>query len=287
MSGIMGGVSSDLPDSRSPDSAGVDPYPGWSDVQLRREAEALGADLSKCGSRAAMVAEFEKQRRLVASLDEATLTEVCHWAGLTIARPGQDEGLTARKERLARQVAGLKTMRFGGLSREGLQTLALLRGIPVRGDEPIPVLVDYLKAGESLLAKLNRKRRGLLGHLAERIAGATGSPSGGEQPAPGPGGAGGPDATGSRRLKHEIEEQGLFAGITNRFKRSADTYVQEKLDEIEARIDRKLDEIDRRLGDWRDKEIANRIRIIKITLWTSVVISVLSLLYMYVKQHLL
>ena len=49
-----------------------------------------------------------------------------------------------------------------------------------------------------------------------------------------------------------------------------------------ARIDRKLDEIDRRLGDWRDKEIANRIRILKITLWASVIVGVVSLLYSYI-----
>jgi hypothetical protein len=63
---------------------------------------------------------------------------------------------------------------------------------------------------------------------------------------------------------------------------TADSYVNQKLDEIEARIDRKLDEIDRRLGDWRDKEIANRIRILKITLWASVIVGAVSLLYSYI-----
>ena len=47
-------------------------------------------------------------------------------------------------------------------------------------------------------------------------------------------------------------------------------------------IDRKLDEIDRRLAEWRDKEIANRIRILKITLWASVIVGVFSLIYSYV-----
>jgi hypothetical protein len=63
----------------------------------------------------------------------------------------------------------------------------------------------------------------------------------------------------------------------------ADDYVRQKLDEIEARIDKKLDEIDHRLGEWRDKEIANRLRIIKITLVASVVVAVLSLGYNYVR----
>ena len=68
-------------------------------------------------------------------------------------------------------------------------------------------------------------------------------------------------------------------------RRGADSYVNVKLDEIEARIDRKLDEIDRRLGEWRDKEVANRVRIIKITLWASVIVSVVSLIYAYVTRQ--
>ena len=86
-------------------------------------------------------------------------------------------------------------------------------------------------------------------------------------------------------IKEEIEESGLIGGITSRIRKSADSYVNQKLDEIEARIDRKLDEIDRRLAEWRDKEIANRIRILKITLWASVIVGVFSLLYSYVKVY--
>ena len=97
-----------------------------------------------------------------------------------------------------------------------------------------------------------------------------------EQSAPGVA----PSRTSS--LKEDIEEAGLIGGLTNRLKKSADTYLNQKLDEIEARIDRKLDEIDRRLADWRDKEIANRIRILKITLWASVIVGAASLIYSYV-----
>ena len=42
--------------------------------------------------------------------------------------------------------------------------------------------------------------------------------------------------------------------------------------------------IDRRLAEWRDKEIANRIRILKITLWASVIVGAFSLIYSYVKE---
>ena len=47
----------------------------------------------------------------------------------------------------------------------------------------------------------------------------------------------------------------------------------------------KLDEIDRRLAEWRDKEIANRIRILKITIWASVIVAVCSLIYTYIDVH--
>ena len=43
--------------------------------------------------------------------------------------------------------------------------------------------------------------------------------------------------------------------------------------------------IDRRLAEWRDKEIANRLRILKITLWASVIVASLSLIYSYVKVN--
>ncbi len=58
-----------------------------------------------------------------------------------------------------------------------------------------------------------------------------------------------------------------------------------KLDEIELRIDQKLNEIDQRLAEWRDREVANRLRILKITLGFTVVVAVLSLLYNYAKRE--
>ena len=61
-------------------------------------------------------------------------------------------------------------------------------------------------------------------------------------------------------LKDQITEEGVVGGIARRLRGVADDYVREKLDEIEQRIDRKLDEIDQRLGEWRDREIANRLK---------------------------
>jgi hypothetical protein len=97
--------------------------------------------------------------------------------------------------------------------------------------------------------------------------------------------SGSPVSQSSATIRDDIEEAGLIGGIASRVKKSADSYLNQKLDEIEARIDRKLDEIDRRLGEWRDKEIANRIRILKITLWVSVIVGAFSLIYSYVQVY--
>ena len=38
-------------------------------------------------------------------------------------------------------------------------------------------------------------------------------------------------------------------------------------------------------AEWRDKEIANRIRILKITLWVSVIVGAFSLIYSYFQVY--
>jgi hypothetical protein len=93
-----------------------------------------------------------------------------------------------------------------------------------------------------------------------------------------------PEEANGTSLKERIAEEGIVGGIAHKLRGVADDYVRQKLDEIEARIDGKLDEIDRRLGEWRDKEIANRLRIIKITLVASVLVALLSLGYNYVRK---
>ena len=177
--------------------------------------------------------------------------------------------------------------------------MARMRGIGCATSDPVPLLVKKLKKQEGLFTRLNRKRRAMLGSLVSRIVGDDGGsasdyqflPGDGTGPASGTGAGTGtattipPNSATSPTIKEEIEESGLFGGITSRLKKSADAYVNQKLDEIEARIDRKLDEIDRRLAEWRDKEIANRIRILKITLWASVVVAAVSLIYAYIKVY--
>ena len=261
--------------------------------ELDHLADEFGIDPTRYELRQALVAAIHDRRQMIAALDREAMLEVVRWGRRPVT-------VNATKEQIAQEIVRIPSMRFAGLSQRGLVVLARMRGIDARDDDPVPVLVKRLKKKEGLFSKINRKRRAVLGSLVAKIVGeeegptdyqflpppGSGTPVGNvgtvayEAPPPA---AGGPARPSS--IKRDIEEAGLLGGITSRLKKSADSYVNQKLDEIEARIDRKLDEIDRRLAEWRDKEIANRIRILKITLWASVIVAACSLIYTYVDVH--
>ena len=77
----------------------------------------------------------------------------------------------------------------------------------------------------------------------------------------------------------------MGGGIARTIRGVADDYVHEKLDEIERRIDAKLEQIDQRLEEWRDREVTNRIRLLRITLITAIVVAVISLGNDYAKSR--
>ena len=259
--------------------------------ELDHLAEEFGIDPTRFQLRQALVAAIHDRRQMIAAMDREAMLDVVRWGRRPVT-------VNASKEQIAQEVVRIPSMRFVGLSQRGLVVLARLRGVEARDDDPVPILVKRLKKKEGLFSKLNRKRRAVLGSLVAKIVGDDEGPSDYQfLPPPGSGTAGGhvatvayevPPAAAPQRpssIKRDIEEAGLLGGITSRIKKSADSYVNQKLDEIEARIDRKLDEIDRRLAEWRDKEIANRIRILKITLWASVIVAACSLIYSYVYVH--
>jgi len=245
--------------------------------ELNHLAEEFGLDPTRYKSRQALVAAIHDRRQVIASLDRSAMLDVVRWGRRPVTA-------NASKEQIAQEIARIKLMRFAGLSQPGLVVLARMRGIEARDDDPVPVLVRRLKKQEGLFTKLNRKRRAMLGSLVAKMIGEEGPSDYQFLPTDGGVAAGTSGPAGSPTLKEEVEESGLFGGITNRIKKTADAYLNQKLDEIEARIDRKLDEIDRRLAEWRDKEIANRIRILKITLWASVIVAVVSLIYSYIME---
>ena len=255
--------------------------------ELDHLADEYGLDPTRFKTRQHLVAAIHERRQMIAALDRDAMLDVIRWGRRPVT-------VNATKEQIAQEIARIRSMKFAGLSPRGLVVLARMRGVPCSPKDPVPLLVKRLKKQEGIFARLNRKRRAFLGSLVSRIVGDGAAAADyqflpGDGPGPGAAGASGAgSAVGpapSSSIKEEIEESGLFGGITSRIKKSADAYVNQKLDEIEARIDRKLDEIDRRLAEWRDKEVANRIKILKITLWASVVVAAFSLIYAYIKVY--
>lgn len=251
--------------------------------ELYNLAEELGLDRHAYPSRQHLVAAVHERRQFIASIDRDILMELIQWG----RRPVSSK---ASQELLAMEVVRIQSMKFHGLSQPALVALTRLRGASAGNNDAIPDLIRRLKRQEGFFAKLNRKRRAVLGTIVSNMIGDTEEPGGEAYKfVPPQAGSSGtattppPQQQRQAGIKQEIEEAGLFGGIAGRLKRSADSYVNQKLDEIESRIDRKLDEIDRRLAEWRDKEIANRIRILKITLWASVIVGIVSLIYAYIK----
>lgn len=257
--------------------------------ELEHLAEEYGLDPTRYKTRQHLVVALHERRQLIASMDREAMLDVIRWGRRPVT-------VNATKDQIAQEIARITSMKFAGLSHRGLLALARLRGVASADDDKVPVLVRRLKRQEGVFSRLNRKRRAMLGSLVSKIVGDDPAGAADYQFLPSDGGATG-NASGltgtatvapaapSHSIKDDIEESGLFGGITSRIKKSADAYVNQKLDEIEARIDRKLDEIDRRLAEWRDKEIANRIKILKITLWASVIVAAFSLVYAYLKVY--
>ena len=256
--------------------------------ELEHLAEEYGVDPTRYKTRQHLVAALHERRQLIAAMDREAMLDVIRWGRRPVT-------VNATKEQIAQEIARIRLMKFAGLSRRGLVVLARMRGVLCTDADLVPLLIRRLKRQEGVFSKLNRKRRAMLGSLVSKIVGDDASSAAadyqflpGDAAAPGahPSGTATVSApTPSSSIKDDIEEAGLFGGITSRIKKSADAYVNQKLDEIEARIDRKLDEIDRRLAEWRDKEIANRIKILKITLWASVIVAAVSLIYAYIKVY--
>ena len=249
--------------------------------ELEHLAEVYGLDPSDYRTRQHLVAAIHERRQTIAAMDREAMLDVVRWGRRPVA-------VNASKDELAKEIARIRIMRFEGLSQRGLIVLARIRGAKIAGNEDVPTLVRRLKHQEGFFKRLNRKRRSFLGSMIANMIG--------EQPksdyqflppaqAGSPGSPAAPISQESATIKDDIEESGLIGGIASRVKKTADSYLNQKLDEIEARIDRKLNEIDTRLAEWRDKEIANRIKILKITLWVSVIVGVFSLIYSYLQVY--
>jgi len=231
----------------------------------------LGLGLHAKMGRGEMLRLVRERQELLVELDRETLLEIVVWA----RRPVRQ---SASKEELAKEIASVRKMELEGLSHRALVALARLRGIPAGQEEPRELIETRILANEPLRDRLARRRRQLIGSLISRMVNGAGDDESQEYRFL-------PEEKRPLSLKEQIAEEGVVGGIARKIRGVADTYVHEKLDEIETRIDRKLDEIDRRLAEWRDREIANRLKIIKITLVASILVALVSLGYSYVKSH--
>ena len=193
--------------------------------------------------------------------------DIMSWAKLPV--PSQPDKLV-----VAQTIIANTRRHYQGLSHRALQALALLRNLRVSPEDSAKKIIRRLRRSEGLWGRVLRKRNQWLGSMLSEMIDA-------EREAEVPPGS---DEPSKATLQDHIEEKGLIGGLGSGLRGVADGYVREKMEEIEARIDYKLDEIDRRLAEWRNRELTNRLRLIKITLLVSVAIALLSLFYTYLSK---
>lgn len=255
---------------QAPKAVGLSELPIDELITYGRE---LGLELDPRVGQGELLRRVRERQELLVELDRDAMLDIVIWA----RRPVRQ---SASKESLAKEIATIKRMNMKGLSHRGVVALAKLRGIAATPNHTIEELEAMMRAKESLWDKVQRRRRKVIASVIGRMV-----DRGGEKEAyrflP-------EDKTAAPvcppSLRDQIVEEGVVGGIARRLRGVADDYVREKLDEIELRIDKKLDEIDKRLGEWRDREIANRLKIIKITLVASVLVALLSLGYDLVRH---
>ena len=245
--------------------------------ELLRYGRSLGLELGDKLTSDELVQCVRKRHELLGELDRDALLDVIKWSRRPVRK-------SADKEELAREIAGIHQTNYDSLSRRGLLTLVRLRDISADETDTAEDLIDKLRKQEGFWKRWHRKRRRWIGSwLAKMIDGDDGKGSEyqflPEDVSPEN------DATG-HSLKRHIEDHGVVGGIASRLRGAADDYIKVKLDEIEERIDAKLSEIDQRLAEWRDREVANRLKILRITLAFTVVVAIMSLGYNYLKNQM-
>ena len=238
----------------------------------------LGLDLDENVPPEEILRQIRQRQELLIELDRDALLDVIVWSRRPVHRD-------AGKEELAREIARLERTHYDSLPKRGLVALARLRGNPASQADNAEEIIARLRKQDGLWKKLRRKRRSALGSLVAKLVDRGGN----EQTADYqflPEGKINGAAPAQESLKSQIEEHGVVGGLAQRIRGAADDYVRIKLDEIEIRLDAKLDQIDKRLAEWRDREVANRLRILRITLIFTVLVAILSLGYNLLKTRM-
>ncbi len=240
--------------------------------ELRVLASQLMLVISPTVSREELIRIIEDRLKIIEAIPRQALMDIVVWSHRPISQ-------SADKLTLIREISQIKFTRYEGLSHRGLIALAKLKGIEVREDVPTEKLRRVLMDNEGISGWISRKRRELIAKVIGKLIDEDNQKASREYQFL-------PDKQdNSPSLQKTIEQQGVVGGIASKLRGAADDYINAKLDEIEKRIDQKLDDIDRRLAEWRDQEIANRLKIIKITLIASAIIAFISLIYSYLKTH--
>src|SRR5687767_10758219 len=130
--------------------------------ELKTLAEEFGLDPSRYQSTQHLVAAVHERRQLIASMDREAMLDVIKWARRPVP-------LNASKEQLAQEIVRIRSMRFSGLSQRGLIALAKLRSVGVQERDALPIVIKKLRKQEGFFARLNRKRRSMLGTMVSSI----------------------------------------------------------------------------------------------------------------------
>ena len=185
--------------------------------ELDTLAETFGVDPTRYKTRQHLIAALDEHRAIIGMLDREAMLELVQWGRRPVSA-------NASREQLAIEIAAIKSMKFAGLSDEAMRVLARLRGCDVKADDPRHKCVRQMKKQEGFFGRVARKRRAFVGSLVSKIVGGDDEPGEGEYqflPANTPGEAAAvAQASLSRTssIKDEIEESGLFGGLTSRIK---------------------------------------------------------------------
>lgn len=244
--------------------------------ELLRYGRSLALSLRDDVPDGELLRRIRARQEMLLEIDREALLDVVVWARIPVRA-------SASKEELVQVIADFYANRYTGLSRRGLETLARLRGLELRPGETDEELEVRIRRTESVWDRMRRRRRKVIGDLLSRALARQPHERDREYHFL-------PEADAAAQLPSNGGKRGLVGGIANRLKTeiqgAADEYVDVKLNEIERRIDAKLDEIDIRLAEWRDREVRNRLKILKITLLATIVVALLSLGYNYLRARL-
>ena len=230
-----------------------------SDVELRGLAEELGLGPAAKETRSGLVARIRSRQQSISGVSREELARILRWAGEEVTD-------FDAKDPLVRRFYRVNFRRTAGLSTEDLRIVARMHGMTfdeaTSPEELARMIETSARRWTDVLKRAGGRVVGLITRKAARTSGAEETPPLAEE-------------------QEGVVSAGLKKGFKAALRFGVDDYVKEKLDEIEARIDRKLEELDRKMDEWRLREVRHRLRIIKYTIIATVIVAVISIIYKY------